>query len=127
MDGPGLRSPAAGAPAVPDLEAHLCHRGGGKRAVRDAGGAYEAGAASASKIRFAPGRSPSDSARWLHCTTPSGPTMTSARAEHPRAANHAPNARDASPFGSKSDSCSIETPSFSRNAVCEYEWSQETP
>src|SRR4051794_3429484 len=81
--------------------------------------AYEAGAASASKIRFAPGRSPSDAARCDHRTTPSGPTMTKARAEQPRAANHAPNARDASPFGSKSDSCSIAIPSFSRNAVCE--------
>jgi ligand-binding SRPBCC domain-containing protein len=37
-----------------------------------------------SKMRPTPGRSPSESARWLQRTTPSGPTMTIARFVQPR-------------------------------------------
>ena len=66
------------------------------------------------------------SAWWLQSTTPSGPVMTSARSGKPPGCR-TPNARHAAPLGSKSDSCSIVTPSFSRNACWDQVASQETP
>ncbi len=53
--------------------------------------------------------------------------MTSARFVMPAGSKYAPNARAAAPFGSKSESCPIETPSFSRKAVCAYLASVDTP
>ena len=53
-----------------------------------------------------PGRSPGESAWWLHSTTPSAPISTSARSGMP-AGCRTPNARQVAPLGSKSESCSI--------------------
>ena len=61
-----------------------------------------------------------------NATTPSGPTITSARCGKPPGW-YTPKARQAAPLGSKSDSCWMLTPSFSRNAVCDQLASQETP
>ncbi len=53
--------------------------------------------------------SPGEAASWLHSTTPSGPMSTSARCGKPPGCR-TPNARQAAPLGSKSESCSISTP-----------------
>jgi hypothetical protein len=53
--------------------------------------------------------------------------MTSARFVIPPGSKKAPNARAAAPFGSKSESCSMVTPSFSLNAFCDHDASVETP
>ena len=68
-------------------------------------------------MRFAPGRSPGEAARCDQATTPSGSTTTRARFVMPAGSKYAPKARAVAPLGSKSESCSIDTPSFSRNAA----------
>jgi hypothetical protein len=50
-----------------------------------------------------------------------------ARARRSRRGANTPNAAHAAPLGSKSESCSLLTPSFSLNAPCAQLESQETP
>ena len=57
---------------------------------------------------------------------PSGPVTISARWGKPPSWS-TPKALQAAPLGSKSESCSLPTPSFSRKALCAQVESQETP
>ena len=83
-------------------------------------------AASASKIRLAPGRSPGEGASWLQRTTPSGPISTSARCGKPAGCRtRTPGTRR--PWARSPTAARCRSPSCSLNAVCDHVASQETP
>ena len=115
----GTRSPRRRRPAALPPAPGRDRRGRRAAAVPSRAPLRPAAASSASKIRFAPGRSPGEAASWLHWTTASGPIITSARCGKPPGCS-TPNARQAAPLGSKSESWAISMPSCFRNASWEY-------
>ena len=81
---------------------------------------------SASKMRFAPGRSPGECGLVAPAHAASGPIRTSARCGKPPGCS-TPNAAHAAPLGSKSESCSIVDAELLAERLLRLVASQDTP